>query len=312
MSLRQIILLIVSAIYFWLCHAFINKICNSCDDCGNKTRTEEAISSSAVAQNNADAISKIKEPIIFNWDNPDGITTSTFPKYRDNIANELKDGQNLEVRGFYFKAEATPDGFANMGLARANELIELLSESVPKERMVPVGILIPEKDGVREYPFISTDYRWIAAPVEEEVTKEEVQEKEPEAPAKEAPVEEIPEEEEARVVETDDEALIYFPFNSITREMNNAVDSYLEKLAQRLKESGETVTLTGHTDDVGSEAANYGLAERRAKMIRDILREKGVPRNKIVTKTEGENSPIVPNDSDKNRRLNRRVEVVVN
>ena len=83
----------------------------------------------------------------------------------------------------------------------------------------------------------------------------------------------------------------------------------MEKLATQLKESGQTVILTGHSDDKGEEESNYILAERRAKVIRDVLRKKGVARSQIITKSMGETQPTAPNDTDANRRLNRRVEV---
>ena len=65
-------------------------------------------------------------------------------------------------------------------------------------------------------------------------------------------------------------------------------------------------------DSDGEETSNFTLAERRAKVIRDILRKKGVPRAQIITESKGETEPTAPNDTDTNRRLNRRVEVKLN
>lgn len=293
MSSNRILLLIVTVVYFWLCHVFINKICTDCD-CARGTNVEHATTAAAATtadtKTTASANNTITKPIIFNWDSADGITSNRFAAYRDSLVAELKDGKNLEVYGYYFKDEKAPEGYANMGLARADELIDLLAPSIPRERMVPRARLISEVDGVRENPFESTRTRMVDAPKAADDKKED----------------------EARVDEVGDLALIYFPFNSTQKEVDPKIDAYLNKLAKQLKETKQNVTLTGHTDNVGSEVSNFGLAERRAKVIRDILRRKGVSNSQITVVSKGEAEPTAPNDTNANRRLNRRVEVRIN
>ena len=69
------------------------------------------------------------------------------------------------------------------------------------------------------------------------------------------------------------------------------------------------IELVGHTCDIGPEAYNQTLSERRAKGIFDYLVSQGVPAGDIDTRGEGERTPQVPNDSDANRARNRRVEI---
>lgn len=116
----------------------------------------------------------------------------------------------------------------------------------------------------------------------------------------------------AHVEELDDHALIHFPYNSTRKEDNEAINEYLSRLADQLVASGTTVTLTGHTDNVGDGKTNLAFALRRAKNIRDILLAKGVAKKQIVCKSKGESAPVSTNDNPRGRYQNRRVEVRVN
>ena len=80
---------------------------------------------------------------------------------------------------------------------------------------------------------------------------------------------------------------------------------------------GRRVSIEGHTDSVGGEAANQRLSERRAGSVASALEGNGVARSRITTKGYGERYPIAPNsnpgggDNPQGRSKNRRVEVVI-
>ena len=80
---------------------------------------------------------------------------------------------------------------------------------------------------------------------------------------------------------------------------------YFEKFAN-LK-----IGLGGHTDSVGSDAANQKLSEDRAKSVRDYLVSKGINSDKIEVTGYGESVPVASNDTDEGRQLNRRVEFII-
>jgi len=67
----------------------------------------------------------------------------------------------------------------------------------------------------------------------------------------------------------------------------------------------------GHTDDQGSEEYNQRLSEKRAEAVLETLVAMGVPRRRLTASGFGESQPLVPNDSDENRRKNRRTEFVI-
>ncbi|MDA3930464.1 MAG: OmpA family protein, partial [Prolixibacteraceae bacterium] len=71
------------------------------------------------------------------------------------------------------------------------------------------------------------------------------------------------------------------------------------------------VEIMAHTDDVGSDKFNNVLADKRAKSVVEYLVISGIRSDRLVAKGYGETTPIVANDSDKNRALNRRVEMKI-
>ncbi|NBA78740.1 OmpA family protein [Emticicia sp. ODNR4P] len=84
----------------------------------------------------------------------------------------------------------------------------------------------------------------------------------------------------------------------------------LDKLVVLLKSNPTlSVEISGHTDDVGKDADNLILSQKRAKEVMNYLVNKGIPSNKIKAEGYGETKPFVPNTSDENRKLNRRIEV---
>jgi outer membrane protein OmpA-like peptidoglycan-associated protein len=88
--------------------------------------------------------------------------------------------------------------------------------------------------------------------------------------------------------------------------------STMDKIANVLVRYGKThLTVVGHTDSVGSNQYNQTLSERRSGAVTDYLRAKGVIPQRLASVGQGENSPRASNATEEGRRLNRRVEIVV-
>lgn len=68
------------------------------------------------------------------------------------------------------------------------------------------------------------------------------------------------------------------------------------------------VEIEGHTDDQGSDDYNLRLSDARAKAVVDYLLKKKVEKERLSWKGYGESRPLVKNDSEANRAINRRVE----
>ena len=69
------------------------------------------------------------------------------------------------------------------------------------------------------------------------------------------------------------------------------------------------VEVAGHTDNVGTDAYNQKLSERRAQAVRQYLIDAGIASGNMTAVGYGEKEPIATNDTDEGRELNRRVEL---
>jgi len=72
-----------------------------------------------------------------------------------------------------------------------------------------------------------------------------------------------------------------------------------------------SVSISGHTDSTGVEEANVRLSRDRALSVARHLAANGIAAGRITTKGFGSSKPVSPNDTDENRRANRRVEFTV-
>lgn len=69
--------------------------------------------------------------------------------------------------------------------------------------------------------------------------------------------------------------------------------------------------IRGHTDDQGGEEYNLKLSGERASAVADELARLGVDRSRLNIVGHGESRPLASNDSEENRRRNRRTEFVI-
>jgi outer membrane protein OmpA-like peptidoglycan-associated protein len=83
----------------------------------------------------------------------------------------------------------------------------------------------------------------------------------------------------------------------------------LVELTHILQEQrGMVIEIGAFTDDVGTDAYNLGLSEKRAMAVKNYLLEKGAIARQLSTKGYGETSPVTDNTTEENRAMNRRVE----
>ena len=86
----------------------------------------------------------------------------------------------------------------------------------------------------------------------------------------------------------------------------------LNRVASTLKEYPDTtVTVVGHTDNVGNDAANMNLSRERAAAVVNYLHRQGVAMDRMRAEGRGEAEPIADNSTDAGRAQNRRVELLV-
>ena len=68
------------------------------------------------------------------------------------------------------------------------------------------------------------------------------------------------------------------------------------------------VTIEGHTDNVGKDAYNKKLSQRRADAVKAYLVKKGIDANRLTAIGYGEEKPIADNATKAGKAENRRVE----
>jgi outer membrane protein OmpA-like peptidoglycan-associated protein len=66
----------------------------------------------------------------------------------------------------------------------------------------------------------------------------------------------------------------------------------------------------GHTDNKGADAYNMTLSQNRADSVRAYLVSHGIAADRLVSKGYGMHQPLVPNTTQANRDLNRRVQFI--
>ncbi|MEO8881331.1 MAG: OmpA family protein [Gemmatimonadaceae bacterium] len=101
---------------------------------------------------------------------------------------------------------------------------------------------------------------------------------------------------------------IYFAYNSA--EIRAQSDSTLDAIASMLKRDPTwKLTVTGHTDNVGGDASNLALSQRRSAAVKAALVSRGIAADRLATGGAGASSPKATNATLVGRAQNRRVEL---
>ncbi|MBP7821902.1 MAG: OmpA family protein [Saprospiraceae bacterium] len=217
------------------------------------------------------------EPSPLSQNNNDFLTaTSNYLK-----ANPQK---MLTITGAYRTSEANEKSgfFENLGAARAAAVRNLLVKAgIPEDR-----ILIDYKE-VADSDFSET----LMFNVSDKLTNAA-------APA------------------TNQFVFTNMTFSDANFESNSAVfkpspqfEAYADSVVTYIKlNPNKKLAITGHTDNVGADAANMSLGKRRAVAVRSYFIDKGV-KGQIATDSKGELQPMASNDTEEGRSKNRRVNI---
>jgi len=112
------------------------------------------------------------------------------------------------------------------------------------------------------------------------------------------------------VVTFDENSGVYF--DTAKYNVNAESQALLTRLANVMKEYPNTkIIVAGHTDDVGTDASNLLLSERRAKAVSGYLASSGIPSSHFTTVWYGESQPAASNATPEGRAKNRRVTLAI-
>lgn len=248
-----------------------------CIACNAETQTEE------VTPPPGDTSITMRYPVSSKLGTATVESTDKFAAWKDEIVAGMKDGQILEVEGIYYASEAAPEGMENMGLARAQNTIDLLSAFIPKDRMRPVARLVQDDSDVGDGYFLAAKTRWVT---EEDNDTEEV------------------------ISISEDEKIILFPNASAQEIRDPGVLTYLDDLAAHLKANPEDkVQVTGHASRTGNADDNMRFSRERAERVRSMLTERGVDTSQITIDFKGDTQLRDSGTTEAAHRNNRRAEL---
>ena len=94
----------------------------------------------------------------------------------------------------------------------------------------------------------------------------------------------------------------------LTDDMKTNIDNISDKI---IGCDNYIIKIFGHTDSDGSQESNQILGQKRADAVKMRFISNNIDEKHLVAKSFGELNPIVPNTSDENKKLNRRVEIKI-
>ena len=130
--------------------------------------------------------------------------------------------------------------------------------------------------------------------------------------------------QDIEVVEVDDKLKVIFLdkilFDSGSVEINPGGKELLKLMVDSLKENNEQdIVVEGHTDNVPLSAglrkrfpSNWELSTARASaVVRFFQQEGGIQPKRLEARGYSHYRPVAPNDTEKGRRQNRRIEIIL-
>jgi OOP family OmpA-OmpF porin len=106
--------------------------------------------------------------------------------------------------------------------------------------------------------------------------------------------------------------MIYFEFDNTKFKPDPQTDNSIAEFKTWLdKNQGSMLTLTGHTDFIGTAEYNQALGLKRAQIIQKYLESKGIAANKMITDSKGKDQPVADQITKVGRAKNRRTVITI-
>lgn len=221
-------------------------------------------------------IDPIAEPIIVSRFSSKVTTTPNFEIFKKELLAKQSEDNILEITAQYFRDESSSNDDLDLGMMRAKKIRKLFPE-LPDESIRLKSLLVDDLESANDDLSPNVSFNWLTPP------------------KKSAPI-----------VEIGDQTTIYFDLNSTVGKIDPEIEKYLSKLSDILKNSEETITITGHTDSNGPAEVNQTVGLQRAQTIQNILLNMGVAPEKITVYSKGETEPVSSNKTEAGRAANRR------
>ena len=96
--------------------------------------------------------------------------------------------------------------------------------------------------------------------------------------------------------------------DELNPDAKRAIDGVFAEVSAR---PSPEITVVGHTDFLGSHQYNDALSLQRARRVRDLLVQRGIPLKLIEVAGRGKREPLHPTADNVAEPRNRRVEISV-
>lgn len=210
-------------------------------------------------------------PLIFDCNTLEVITNNLWSEKKREILNARPEGKKLLLIGPYFGAEDE-----SYGIKRAENVKVLFTELSPDE-VYTDSRFGDDCEATKENMLHELKYKWITRNDD--------------------------------IIEHFDKTMVFYKYDSTAEITNKQVLEYFDELSSFLKSSGDRIMITGYTDNDGEEEYNMELGLRRAAEHKAHLVSLGVGESEIDIQSKGEAMPYRPNDTEENKKMNRRVEI---
>jgi OOP family OmpA-OmpF porin len=116
-----------------------------------------------------------------------------------------------------------------------------------------------------------------------------------------------------RVVQYPENLVIYFDFDRSEFIPDTKTTRYFDESSAYLDQNPQAkLSITGHTDSVGSDQYNQALGLRRAESLKRYFETKNTAEVRILVYSRGENEPADANNTNSGRANNRRTVITIN
>lgn len=283
---------LVLAFIAYLFRYFIGeKICGVCQTHTNEAKQEQIktnptaiqkLSSFAITDVNGKTVFNFPSNFIINSANGKVHIPEDMQSFKDSIFNFLNknQGKELMITAKYLQSEGEP-----RGVDRANFLKNVLvNAGINPNRIIPKAVM-------SDYSFDSKgNYADGIAMIFNTISQE---------------AEEVFEKSISNKI-------LYADFGAVAFKPDRNLQAYAFELTNYLhKYTDKKVTITGHTDDVGSTSGNYKFGLKRANNVLNYLVSQGIDTKRIKAFSKGETAPIASNKTEEGRAKNRRITIKV-
>ena len=106
--------------------------------------------------------------------------------------------------------------------------------------------------------------------------------------------------------------IIYFDFDKYDLKIDDILEKYFLSSKDYLDQNSiSKLSITGHTDAIGTDEYNQALGIRRAQSLQYYFKSKGMLANRIIIDSKGEKKPLDDNNTISGRAKNRRTEITI-